>query len=338
MSKEQRLWRIENERLIACSASDVDFERRLEIWLEKEISILDPELLVIGRQVEADFGFRIDLLCINADGDLVIVELKRERTHRDAVAQVLDYGAWATQVSSNRIEEIASEYFKREGTLEEVFSKRFQRDYPEILGSGHQLLIVAPEIDPPTARLISYLSSEYGVNINGVTFTHFNIEDSMELLGRVFLIEPETVEQASRSSARSKRLPNLTPEELLGLARNRGCTEIYETLATELSKHFNIRTTRSSLNFWGHFAESKNASLMNLFPGRDFEGGGLYFNLYIHRISENLGVPRETIIAALPAGYKAWEYCAGVQEDMTGYEGTFKNLEEVKRFLDALNP
>ena len=38
----------------------------------------------------------IDLLAIDADGNLHVLELKRDKTPRDVVAQVLDYGSWVT--------------------------------------------------------------------------------------------------------------------------------------------------------------------------------------------------------------------------------------------------
>ena len=46
---------------------------------------------MIGRQVDTAFGGRIDLLTIGAGGALSIVEMKRHKTPRDIVAQVLDY-------------------------------------------------------------------------------------------------------------------------------------------------------------------------------------------------------------------------------------------------------
>ena len=51
---------------------------------------------MIGREVETDFGGSIDILCIDAEGDLVIVELKRDRTPREVTAQALDYASWVT--------------------------------------------------------------------------------------------------------------------------------------------------------------------------------------------------------------------------------------------------
>jgi hypothetical protein len=36
--------------------------------LAADISILDPSLLVIGREVETDFGGFVDILCIDGAG------------------------------------------------------------------------------------------------------------------------------------------------------------------------------------------------------------------------------------------------------------------------------
>jgi RecB family endonuclease NucS len=47
-----------------------------------------------NRHSSAPIGGRIDLLCINGDGDIVIVELKRDKTPREITAQALDYASW----------------------------------------------------------------------------------------------------------------------------------------------------------------------------------------------------------------------------------------------------
>jgi len=49
MEEEIRLWRIQNDSLKGVSQGKLDFEERLEGWLEKDISILSNDLLVIGR-------------------------------------------------------------------------------------------------------------------------------------------------------------------------------------------------------------------------------------------------------------------------------------------------
>ena len=61
--------------------SRLDLEGRLEDWLCKDIGLLSDDLLVIGRQIE-QYGTPLDLLAVDRDGNLVVVELKRDRTPR----------------------------------------------------------------------------------------------------------------------------------------------------------------------------------------------------------------------------------------------------------------
>ena len=57
MPNEVRLWRVKDgERLSEITQSALDLESRLQEWLARDISVLDPNLLVIGREVETDFG------------------------------------------------------------------------------------------------------------------------------------------------------------------------------------------------------------------------------------------------------------------------------------------
>jgi RecB family endonuclease NucS len=49
--------------------------------------------MLIGRQQDTGFGGRIDLLAIAPDGALVLIEIKRDRTPREVVAQALDYAS-----------------------------------------------------------------------------------------------------------------------------------------------------------------------------------------------------------------------------------------------------
>ncbi len=80
MAEEVRMWEVgtENE-LLDVQPWQLDKEERIEEWVKRDISILDPALLVIGQQVGTAFGKFIDLLCMDSDGGLVIVELKRRQ-------------------------------------------------------------------------------------------------------------------------------------------------------------------------------------------------------------------------------------------------------------------
>ena len=68
------------------------------------------DLLIIARQVPTGFGGFIDLLALDAEGRVHVLELKRDRTPRDVVAQALDYGSWAKDLSLEEPEQIYLDY------------------------------------------------------------------------------------------------------------------------------------------------------------------------------------------------------------------------------------
>ena len=337
MPDEVRLWRIESDdSLHEIERAALDLETRLQEWLASDISVLDPELLVIGREVETDFGGYIDLLCIDSAGDLVVVELKRDRTPREITAQLLDYGSWVDGLSHARITSIADRYLTERG-FEQAFRDCFGSDVPETLNGDHRLLVVGSRIDESTERIIKYLSDRHSVNINAATFQYFPASDGAQFLARVFLIEPSAVEQHSRAKGTSKRLPNLTPEDLVRHAQESGVEELYEHAVQCFEPYLKKQTTRSSMRFTGRLSGSTKA-VVNLLPlPRDSSRvGGLKYQLYKHRFASLAGLTEEGVEALMPASRKDWEF-GSEHPDWAGYEGFIETREEIDRLANALS-
>lgn len=199
MPVEMGIWKIgaKPERL---SFSSLDMEERLEDVLAADISILDPNLLLIGRQVPTAYGKFIDLLAIDREGNLVVIELKRDKTPREVVAQVLDYGSWVSKLHDDDIATIFENFAKLhisaapDMSLDAAFCKKFSvTSMPETLNESHELLIVATKLDDSTERIINYLT-DYGVAINAAFF-HFFKEGAGEFLTRAWLIQPDAAEE-----------------------------------------------------------------------------------------------------------------------------------------------
>lgn len=163
-------------------------EQLLEDMIVTAPRMLSDEWMLIGRQEDTGFGGRIDLLAIAPDGSLVLIELKRDRTPRDVVAQALDYASWVEKL---RAEDIAAIYgrFASGKSLSEDFHQRFGLLLDEDgLNQNHQIIIVTATLDDSTERIIAYLS-ERDIPINVLCFQVFT-NGNEQLLSRTWLLDP----------------------------------------------------------------------------------------------------------------------------------------------------
>lgn len=176
-------------------------EAALESLIASDISVLGLDLLVIGRQVITSYGKKVDLLAIDAEGSLHVIELKRDKTPREVVAQSLDYGLWVKGLSYEQVANISSAYLggKR---LEEAYFERFGAAVPDAINQEHKLVIVASELDASTERIVTYLSASYGVPINVLFFRYF-VDGDRHYLARTWLIEPSEAEANVKSVSKA---------------------------------------------------------------------------------------------------------------------------------------
>jgi hypothetical protein len=334
MPQDVRIWEVQaGDKLAELKKARLNLEERIEAWLEQDISIVSDDLLVIGRQVGTDFGGVIDLLCLDSNGDAVIVELKRDRTPRDITAQVLDYASWVQDLSNERMTELADQYLGDRGPLGQAFAQQFDGDLPETLNGQHKMLIVASDIDASTERIVNYLSDTHGVDINAVSFQYFQQGDGREFLARVFLIDPSQVEQSTRVKGTSKRRRNLTYEELLSIAEENGVAEQYRQLAKELEVLFDYKyTTRSTLGFGGIIG-GKRRIIFSLVPAKSSADQGIWFHAYFDRLAEYLETDKNQLITIFPTSVKnttRWE------EPNAWGEGFVKNSGEIAQLMSGL--
>lgn len=202
MPIEFGVWKL-GEKLERIALTGIDSEKRLEDTLVSDLSVLSPRLMLVGRQVATANGKFIDLLAMDPDGHLTVIELKKEKTPRDVVAQVLDYASWVQGLSFDDISAIYSgnNHGKK---IEAGFQEAFGTSLPEEINQEHELLVVSSELDPSTERIINYLSERYGVPVNAVFFRYFK-DNGTEYLARSWLIDPQEAEAKTSKSASKKK-------------------------------------------------------------------------------------------------------------------------------------
>ncbi len=203
MPIELGIWKLGN-KLEKVSFSAIESEQKLEDTLVQDISILSTGLMLIGRQIPTAQGKFIDLLAIDIEGNLSVIELKKDRTPREAVAQLLDYASWVHTLS---YEDIINIYSDKNGgdEFEKGFANTFDGNPPDEINKELKLILVAAELDSSSERIINYLSDNFGVPINAMFFRYFKQGDS-EYLTRTWLIDPQEVESnISKSTAKKGR-------------------------------------------------------------------------------------------------------------------------------------
>jgi hypothetical protein len=151
-------------------------------------SILSDQWMLIGQQEDTGFGGRIDLLAIAPDGAVILIELKRDRTPREVVAQAIDYATWVEQL---RAEDVAAIYgrFAPGKSLKDDFKSHFGQPLDEdSLNQTHQIIIVAASLDDSSERIVGYLN-RHDIPINVICFQVFT-HGAEQLISRSWLLDP----------------------------------------------------------------------------------------------------------------------------------------------------
>jgi hypothetical protein len=197
------IWRVDDSP-VRVHSTQMKLEKKLEDIIESDPSLLGGALMILGRQVKTDSGKWIDLLGVDAEGNAHVLELKRDRTPRDVVAQTLDYGAWVDQLGNEEIREIYAQYKAASSyqSFDEAFEGKFGFAPPESLNETHVLTIVATDMDAATERIVAYLANRQ-VPINVLFFSYYE-DDGRSYIARSWMLD-ETQSKAARAGGGSKK-------------------------------------------------------------------------------------------------------------------------------------
>ncbi len=138
---------------------NIEKEKFIEEFIEKNPQCLRDGLFIIGRQVRTDGGGIVDLVGLDSGGNVTIIEIKKGTSHRQTVSQILEYAVWAERLQYDSLNEIAANNGCLDGFAD--LYKRFEKLFgtvPDPFNQNQTLYIVAPKIDEMTADMSTYLS------------------------------------------------------------------------------------------------------------------------------------------------------------------------------------
>jgi len=260
-------------------------ESVLEKWLESNPDgiLEDGQILIIGRQVRTDLGGIIDLFGLDSEGNAVVVELKRDRTPRNVVAQALEYAAFAERLDADALEDILRVYHSDESlSLVDQHRECFGLDEEEAVAfnKDQRIVIIGQRVTPEIRRSASFLALK-GIRITCVEFTFFQTDERSRLLSQEIVVGKER-EKPRRVESGS--LPVISEAEFLASCDAQG--------ASFFSRLFKMAREEMMSVHWG----SKRFSL-------NVDVGGTHVHLGSGRESGHIVVSRRLLErrSAVPA-------------------------------------
>lgn len=206
MAKEIKTWEIINEELKEIDGSLVDAGRKekehLEKWIKTNPKILGEDIVIIGEQVHTKSGV-LDLLGIDNSGNIVVVELKRDKLPRDVVTQAIDYASDIATWDIDKLNEVCMNY-KGQALYDYLSDSLLDVEVDElVINQAQRLLLVGFSIEEPLNRMIEWLSTNYDIGINAIILHYIRTSAGNELLSKTVII-PEEVEKAKTDKKKFK--------------------------------------------------------------------------------------------------------------------------------------
>lgn len=229
-------------------------EAVLETWLEENPKgiVEDGNILIIGRQIITNLGSVIDLLALDRFGNIVVIELKRDRTPRDTLAQALEYASFAEQLDIQQLEEILQSYLNDESlNLAEYHRQYFELTPDEAVAfnKDQRIVIIGQRITNEIRQTALFLRSK-GLQVTCVEFTYFQSNTNTKLLSQEIVVgqEPGKPKRVASGS-----LPIVTQDEFLQTLDENGKSVFKNIL--------NFAKKRSMPIHWGTRGFSLNVDL-----------------------------------------------------------------------------
>ena len=166
-------------------------EADLEVLLENnpEYFFEGSNVLIIGRQVTTNLNSFIDLLGIDKTGNTVVVELKRDKTPRETIAQLLEYASFVENLDYSQLNDIYQDYSGEESSLEDYHQQYFQNELDEKVSFNKsvRLIIVAQKISKEIKQTALFLRKK-GIDIYCMEFKYFETQSGKKILSFNFTI------------------------------------------------------------------------------------------------------------------------------------------------------
>lgn len=216
------------EKVESCTYAEIGVwePRQIQDWIRKFPELLGEELLIVADQF-ANFSTssdRLDLLALDRDGNLVVIELKRDASASYADLQAIRYAA---MVSSMTLDTLAQYYvsFLRKFNQEEVDEDEARTRIVEFvrseefedISSSPRIILCSLDFSPEVTTTALWLHN-FGIDIACVRITPYSHDGRIVVVpariipipnAEEYMVQVNLKERARRGALRQRGLETL---------------------------------------------------------------------------------------------------------------------------------
>ena len=202
------MYRLNRERNLLEEITETTFyesnlkeRQHIEEWLRKNPEIMGEELLIIGHEYD-DFenNERIDLLAIDKEGNLVVIEVKRDNSGISVDFQALKYVSYMSRRTLKEIIEIYSKYIDDNSLqldpIQEIMEFLNVDDESllnDMINNTQRIIIIGKEFDKRVLSVCAWLY-ENGINIKCISIKPYKYNEEI-FIDTNQIIPPEKIEE-----------------------------------------------------------------------------------------------------------------------------------------------
>lgn len=190
--KSNNLFRIieENKSLLAIKEiefSEFNFKERYNIqeWVESNPSILGEELLIISKENSFfdNTGERPDLIALDRNGNIVVIELKRDDSGTNLEWQAIKHASYLSKFTVNDIINMTAKYFLKKKevqsleTIKQKFLEFIDEDNLDDINKKQRIVLVSHRFAKEVTSAVNWLINKYEVDVRCVQLIPFFDKD-----------------------------------------------------------------------------------------------------------------------------------------------------------------
>jgi hypothetical protein len=173
----------------------------LSKWVEQYPAILGEELLVVTSEYDRfdKTSERLDLLAIDKEGNLVVIELKRDDSGKSVDLQAIKYAAYCSTLRLGDLVDMYARYQKQKGAdltteaAQGAILDFIDNDDFEELNDRPRIILVAKEFRPEVTASVLWLR-KFEIDISCVKWDPYELsEDCVVFNSSVLIPLPEAI-------------------------------------------------------------------------------------------------------------------------------------------------